>query len=119
MDWILHLDTDELIHPAGGREYSLRQLLLDVPGNVDMVIFPNYVSDILILGHCLSIMYIETFNHVLSTSFPLLSRIWFGIWMKPIFVSLCRRVVLNEMMSRILLVRYISLLSCLFSLFSG
>ncbi|KAJ6870435.1 hypothetical protein NC652_036165 [Populus alba x Populus x berolinensis] len=36
MDWIIHLDTDELIHPAGAREYSLRQLLLDVPGNVDM-----------------------------------------------------------------------------------
>lgn len=46
MDWILHLDTDELIHPAGAREYSLRQLLLDVPGSVDMVIFPNYVSEI-------------------------------------------------------------------------
>lgn len=43
MDWIFHLDTDELIHPAGTREYSLRQLLADVPGNVDMVIFPNYV----------------------------------------------------------------------------
>ncbi|KAK6163017.1 hypothetical protein DH2020_002858 [Rehmannia glutinosa] len=36
MDWILHLDTDELMHPAGAREYSLRQLLLDVPPNVDM-----------------------------------------------------------------------------------
>jgi hypothetical protein len=46
MDWILHLDTDELIYPAGAREYSLRRLLLDVPPNVDMVIFPNYVSDI-------------------------------------------------------------------------
>lgn len=46
MDWILHLDTDELIHPAGSSEYSLRQLLLDVPGNVDMVIFPNYVSTV-------------------------------------------------------------------------
>lgn len=44
MDWILHLDTDELIHPAGTQEYSLRQLLSDVPGDVDMVIFPNYVS---------------------------------------------------------------------------
>lgn len=44
MDWIIHLDTDELIYPAGTREYSLRQLLSDVPGNVDMVIFPNYVS---------------------------------------------------------------------------
>ncbi|EEF49616.1 N-acetyltransferase, putative [Ricinus communis] len=46
MDWILHLDTDELIHPAGASEYSLRQLLLDVPGNVDMVIFPNYESSV-------------------------------------------------------------------------
>ena len=44
MDWIFHLDTDELIHPAGAREYSLRQLLSDVPANVDMVTFPNYVS---------------------------------------------------------------------------
>lgn len=46
MDWIIHLDTDELIHPAGAREYSLRRLLSDVPSNVDMVIFPNYESSI-------------------------------------------------------------------------
>ncbi|KAG5416378.1 hypothetical protein IGI04_003945 [Brassica rapa subsp. trilocularis] len=46
MDWILHLDTDELIYPAGAREYSLRRLLLDVPPNVDMVIFPNYESSV-------------------------------------------------------------------------
>ncbi|AQK60632.1 Glycosyltransferase-like KOBITO 1 [Zea mays] len=46
MDWIIHLDTDELIHQAGAREYSLRRLLLDVPDNVDMVIFPNYESSI-------------------------------------------------------------------------
>lgn len=45
MDWIIHLDTDEMIHPAGAREYSLRQILLEVPGSVDMVVFPNYVSD--------------------------------------------------------------------------
>ncbi|KAL2898407.1 Glycosyltransferase-like KOBITO 1 [Bienertia sinuspersici] len=45
-EWILHLDTDELIHPAGTREYSLRQLLLDVPKNVDMVVFPNYESSV-------------------------------------------------------------------------
>lgn len=44
MDWIFHLDTDELIYPAGVREYSLGELLLDVPEYVDMVIFPNYVS---------------------------------------------------------------------------
>ncbi|KAK9128870.1 hypothetical protein Syun_017667 [Stephania yunnanensis] len=46
MDWIIHLDTDELMHPAGAREYSLRQLLSDVPRNVDMVIFPNYESSV-------------------------------------------------------------------------
>lgn len=46
VDWIIHLDTDELLHPAGAQEYSLRQLLLDVPKNVDMVIFPNYESSI-------------------------------------------------------------------------
>lgn len=44
MDWIIHLDTDELIHPAGAAEYSLTRLLSDVPANVDIVIFPNYVS---------------------------------------------------------------------------
>ncbi|GFS36956.1 elongation defective 1 protein [Actinidia rufa] len=46
MDWIIHLDTDELLHPAGAREYSVRQLLADVPRNVDMVIFPNYESSV-------------------------------------------------------------------------
>uniref|UniRef100_A0A0D3CLV1 Glycosyltransferase family 92 protein n=1 Tax=Brassica oleracea var. oleracea TaxID=109376 RepID=A0A0D3CLV1_BRAOL len=46
MDWMLHLDTDELIYPAGAREHSLRRLLLDVPPNVDMVIFPNYESSV-------------------------------------------------------------------------
>ncbi|KAM2227425.1 hypothetical protein ACFXTI_014231 [Malus domestica] len=46
MDWIIHLDTDELIYPAGIHEYSLRQLLSDVPGNVDIVIFPNYESSV-------------------------------------------------------------------------
>ncbi|KAG9132520.1 hypothetical protein Leryth_008442 [Lithospermum erythrorhizon] len=46
MDWIIHLDTDELLHPAGTKEYSLRQLLSDVPSNVDIVIFPNYESSV-------------------------------------------------------------------------
>ncbi|CAD6337295.1 unnamed protein product [Miscanthus lutarioriparius] len=46
MDWIIHLDTDELIQPAGAQEYSLRRLLLDLPDNVDMVIFPNYRAKI-------------------------------------------------------------------------
>lgn len=49
MDWIIHLDTDELIYPAGAREYSLRQLLSDVPSNIDMVVFPNYVSELVFI----------------------------------------------------------------------
>ncbi|EOA28628.1 hypothetical protein CARUB_v10024858mg, partial [Capsella rubella] len=46
MDWILHLDTDELVHPSGTREYSLRNLLRDVPAEVDEVIFANYESSV-------------------------------------------------------------------------
>uniref|UniRef100_A0A0D9XMZ8 Glycosyltransferase family 92 protein n=1 Tax=Leersia perrieri TaxID=77586 RepID=A0A0D9XMZ8_9ORYZ len=46
MDWIIHLDTDELLYPGGGAEYSVRHLLAEVPGDVDMVIFPNYESSI-------------------------------------------------------------------------
>ncbi|KAG0455770.1 hypothetical protein HPP92_023558 [Vanilla planifolia] len=46
MEWIIHLDTDELLYPAGAQEYSLRRLLSDVPSNVDMVIFPNYESSV-------------------------------------------------------------------------
>lgn len=43
IDWIIHLDTDELLHPAGAPEYSLQRLLNDVAADVDMVVFPNYV----------------------------------------------------------------------------
>ncbi|KAL2609929.1 hypothetical protein R1flu_028502 [Riccia fluitans] len=46
MDWIIHLDTDELLNPAGASEYSLRRLLGDVAPDVDMVVFPNYESAI-------------------------------------------------------------------------
>lgn len=53
MDWIIHLDTDELMHPAGAQEYSLRRLLSDVPANVDMVIFPNYVRAFTLAIHSL------------------------------------------------------------------
>uniref|UniRef100_A0A7C9A091 Glycosyltransferase family 92 protein n=1 Tax=Opuntia streptacantha TaxID=393608 RepID=A0A7C9A091_OPUST len=44
MEWIFHLDTDELLHPAGTREYSVRELLKGLPADVDMVVFPNYES---------------------------------------------------------------------------
>ncbi|KAK9069242.1 hypothetical protein SSX86_013358 [Deinandra increscens subsp. villosa] len=46
MEWIIHLDSDELVYPSGTREYSLRQLLSNVPENVDAVVFPNYESSI-------------------------------------------------------------------------
>ncbi|BBN19985.1 hypothetical protein MPTK1_8g15450 [Marchantia polymorpha subsp. ruderalis] len=46
MDWIIHLDTDELLHPAGSSEFSLRRLLGEVADDVDMVVFPNYESAI-------------------------------------------------------------------------
>ncbi|KAM3288707.1 glycosyltransferase-like [Capsicum chacoense] len=46
VDWIIHLDTDELLHPAGASEYSLQRLLADLPEDVDMVIFPNYESSV-------------------------------------------------------------------------
>ncbi|XP_019082317.1 PREDICTED: glycosyltransferase-like At2g41451 [Camelina sativa] len=46
MEWILHLDTDELVHPSGTREYSLRNLLRDVPAEVDEVLFANYESSV-------------------------------------------------------------------------
>ncbi|CAN7062914.1 unnamed protein product [Brassica rapa subsp. trilocularis] len=46
MDWILHLDTDELVHPSGASEYSLRSLFREVPADVDAVIFVNYESSV-------------------------------------------------------------------------
>eukprot|EP00850_Spirogloea_muscicola_P018788 SM000176S03119 [mRNA] locus=s176:29881:34134:- [translate_table: standard] len=42
MDWIIHIDTDELLHPAGAKQYSLQQLLGDLDLDVDTVVFPNY-----------------------------------------------------------------------------
>ncbi|KAH0650265.1 hypothetical protein KY284_030177 [Solanum tuberosum] len=36
VDWIIHLDTDELMHPAG----------TNIPEDVDMVIFPNNESSV-------------------------------------------------------------------------
>ena len=44
IDWILHIDTDELMYPGGASHYSLQQLLADVPEEVDTLVFPNYES---------------------------------------------------------------------------
>lgn len=70
MDWIIHLDTDELIHPAGTQEYSLRQLLSDVPGNVDMVIFPNYVSETALSRILFDLVNSSTFNYAYMLLLP-------------------------------------------------
>jgi hypothetical protein len=43
-DWLLHIDTDELLYPSGTRDYSLKELLATVPGDVDLLVFPNYES---------------------------------------------------------------------------
>lgn len=42
IDWLLHIDTDELLYPGGTSSFSLQELLGNVPQNVDIVIFPNY-----------------------------------------------------------------------------
>ena len=44
IDWILHIDTDELMYPGGTSHYSLQRLLADVPEEVDTLVFPNYES---------------------------------------------------------------------------
>jgi hypothetical protein len=70
MDWIIHLDTDELMHPVGTQEYSLRQLLSDVPGNVDMVIFPNYVSETDLSIISFDLVNRSTFNYACMLLLP-------------------------------------------------
>ncbi|GMH39433.1 hypothetical protein BSKO_07331 [Bryopsis sp. KO-2023] len=42
VDWLFHIDTDELIYPAGTAEYSLQQYMASLDKDVDTVIFPNY-----------------------------------------------------------------------------
>nr|GMD39831.1 glycosyltransferase-like At2g41451 [Ipomoea batatas] len=46
MDWIFHLDTDELVHPAGTDPFSVQQLLSNLPAEVDAVVFSNYESSV-------------------------------------------------------------------------
>ncbi len=42
IDWILHIDTDELMYPGSGPEYSLQTVLGAYGPDVDTVVFPNY-----------------------------------------------------------------------------
>jgi hypothetical protein len=44
IDWILHVDTDELMYPGGSPEYSLQRVLAVFAPDVDTVVFPNYES---------------------------------------------------------------------------
>lgn len=44
IDWLLHVDTDELVYPSGSAEYSLQEVLGKVPADVDTLVFPNYES---------------------------------------------------------------------------
>lgn len=44
VEWLLHIDTDELMYPGGTRSFSLQELLSSVPQSVDLLIFPNYES---------------------------------------------------------------------------
>ncbi|CAI5946321.1 unnamed protein product [Closterium sp. NIES-65] len=44
VDWIFHVDTDELLYPAGTPDFSLQRLIHDLPSDVDLIVFPNYES---------------------------------------------------------------------------
>ncbi|KAK3248691.1 hypothetical protein CYMTET_41853 [Cymbomonas tetramitiformis] len=42
MNWIMHVDTDELLYPGGTKQYSLQELFGGISSQVDTVVFPNY-----------------------------------------------------------------------------
>ena len=42
IDWILHIDTDELLYPGGSNGFSLQRILGSYAADVDTVVFPNY-----------------------------------------------------------------------------
>ena len=43
IDWIVHIDSDELIYPAGAENnFNVRNLLAEIPDTVGRVVFPNY-----------------------------------------------------------------------------
>ncbi len=44
VDWLLHIDTDELMYPGGNDGFSLQHVLASFADNVDTVVFPNYES---------------------------------------------------------------------------
>ena len=42
IDWHVHIDTDELLHPAGDSAYSVKSVFASLPADVDLLVFPNY-----------------------------------------------------------------------------
>lgn len=42
IDWHVHIDTDELLHPAGEASYSVKSVFASLPPDVDLLVFPNY-----------------------------------------------------------------------------
>ena len=44
VDWLLQIDTDELMYPGGKPGFSLQRLLAAFADDVDTVVFPNYES---------------------------------------------------------------------------
>ncbi|KAL9227787.1 hypothetical protein vseg_003438 [Gypsophila vaccaria] len=70
LEWIFHLDIDELLHPARTRKYSVRELLTELPLDVDMVVFPNccYLFQALCFSLCSRASVIFYVDEILSGS---------------------------------------------------
>lgn len=70
IDWLLHIDTDELIYPGGSHEYAIQEVLSKVPVEVDLLVFPNYESlperDDISYPFVEVSLFKRNFNHVVS-----------------------------------------------------
>ena len=42
IEWLLHVDVDELVYPAGSSTFDLRDVLARQSPHIDRVVFPNY-----------------------------------------------------------------------------
>ena len=43
IDWLIHIDTDELIYPIDSKsEFDISHLLASIPNSIGRVVFPNY-----------------------------------------------------------------------------
>jgi hypothetical protein len=73
VDWILHIDTDELMYPGSGPEYSLQTVLAAYPPDVDTVVFPNYEAlperDDVASPFAAVTLFKRNYQHVLSDAY--------------------------------------------------